>query len=292
MTALAVAAAGITAVLWASSFVIIRAVGDELSPGPMALARVTVAAFVLTPLVIRRAGRPLLPRGRAAQQVAAYGVMWFAGYNLALNAAERRIDAAMAALAVNVAPLLIAFGAGALLREGLPKPVVVGCVVGFGGVAIMSAGAGGSPGNSDAVGLALGLLAAALYAAAVLIQKLILRDMDGLRAIWLGCVVGAIVLLPFAPRLLAEFPTASGGAILGTIYLGAFPTALGFSTWAYALRRVPAGRLSPIGYLVTVMSVLMSWLVLSEVPNLLVLVGGAVSLAGVAISRWRWPTRR
>lgn len=282
---LAAGAAGLTAVLWASSFIVIRVVGAELSPGPMALARVTVAVVVLTPLVLHGGDRPLLPRGRAAVRVAIYGLMWFAGYNLALNAAERQVDAATAALAVNVAPLLIAVGAGAFLGEGFPRPVLVGCAVGFGGVAIMTMGMGGLPQDGAAAGLGLGLLAAALYAAAVLLQKVILRDMSGLRAIWLGCVVGAIALLPFAPQLYAELPAASVRAISGTVYLGVFPTALGFTLWAYALRRVPAGRLSPIGYLVTVLSVLMSWLLLSEVPSLLVLVGGAVSVAGVAISR-------
>ncbi|HEY8718774.1 MAG TPA: DMT family transporter [Pengzhenrongella sp.] len=280
------AAAGVTVVLWASAFVVIRVVGAELSPGPMALARVTVAALALTvPTVLSRRGRPLLPRGRTLIQVFAYAAAWFAGYNVALNAAERHIDAGAAALVVNIAPLLIAVGAVAFLSEQLSRPLLLGCLVAFGGVALMATGAG-SPGHNDSVGLVLGVVAAVLYAGAVLIQKVILRDLDGLHATWLGCLVGAIALLPFAPQLLAELPTVSGRATLGVVYLGVFPTAVAFTTWAYALNRVPAGRLGPIGYLVTVVSVTMSWLVLSEVPTAQVLVGGAVCLAGVAISRW------
>ena len=76
-------------------------------------------------------------------------------------------------------------------------------------------------------------------------------------------------------------------ALLGAAYLGAFPTAVAFTTWAYALRRMPAGRLGPLGYLVTVLSVLMSWVFLSEVPSTLALVGGAVCLVGVVVSRRR-----
>jgi drug/metabolite transporter (DMT)-like permease len=71
------------------------------------------------------------------------------------------------------------------------------------------------------------------------------------------------------------------------VYLGVFPTAVAFTTWAHALRRMPAGRLGPLGYLVTVLSVLMSWAFLSEVPTVAALVGGGICLVGVGVSRWR-----
>lgn len=283
----ALAAAGVTAASWASAFVVIRSVGVELSPGPLALARLAVAAAVLTPIVaLRRGGRPLLPRGRTAWQVTVYGLLWFAGYNVVLNAAERSVDAGTAALLVNVAPLLIAVGSGALLGEGFPRPVLVGCAVGLAGVGVMALGAGARPGGTP-VGLALALLAAVLYAASVLVQKVALREVDGLRATWLGCVVGTVALLPFAPQLAGELPSASRGAVLGAVYLGAVPTALAFTTWAYALSRMPAGRLSPVGYVATVLAMVMSWAFLGEAPTGLVVLGGVLSLAGVAISRRR-----
>ena len=105
----ALVAASVTIVLWASAFVVIRSSGAHLSPGPMALGRVAVAALVLTPFALRGA-RPLLPRGRVLLPVVGYGALWFAGYNVALNAAERHVDAGTAALLVNVAPVLIAVG--------------------------------------------------------------------------------------------------------------------------------------------------------------------------------------
>ena len=46
------------------------------------------------------------------------GVLWFGAYNVALNAAERHVDAGTAALLVNVAPMLIAVLAGVMLKEG------------------------------------------------------------------------------------------------------------------------------------------------------------------------------
>ncbi len=284
---LAVAAAGVTVLLWASAFVVIRVIGTDLGPGPMALGRVAVAALALTPFVVRRRGLRL-PRGRTLALVVVYGVMWFAAYNVALNAAERSIDAGTAALVVNVAPILIAVGAAVLLKEGFSLPLLGGCVVALAGVALMSAGSGSgssSGGDGEPVGLLLALLAAVLYAASVLIQKGLLGRIDALTVTWFGCVVGTVVLLPFAPALVAEAGRAPGSAVLGTVYLGLFPTAVAFTTWAYALTHVPAGRLGVIGYVVTVVAVLLSWALLDEVPTGLVLAGGALCLVGVAVSR-------
>ncbi len=52
------------------------------------------------------------------------GVLWFGAYNVALNAAERRVDAGTASLLVNVAPLFIAILAGRALKEGIGRLLV------------------------------------------------------------------------------------------------------------------------------------------------------------------------
>ena len=282
-----------TVIVWASSFVVIRSIGADFTPGPMALARVAIAAAVLTPVVLARHRSSLVPPRRLLVAVGLYGAMWFAGYNVALNAAERHVDAATAALVVNLAPLLIAVGAGVLLHEGLRPRVLLGSLVGLAGVATMSSALRSDGGGGSAsLGIGLGVLAAVLYAAAVLVQKAHLSGLDGVHVTWLGCVVATVVLLPFGPALAEELPRATGGAVLGVVSLGVFSTALGFTTWAYALRRTSATQLSPVGYLVTVVAVLLSWLLLDEVPSLVVLIGGAVCLVGVALTRWGGPNRK
>lgn len=287
---LAVAAVAATVLLWGSSFVVIRAAGTDLSPGPMALLRMGVATLVMAPVALRAGVLRRMPRGRLLGLLLAYGVLWFAGYQLALNAAEQHVDAGTAALFVNVAPLLIALGAGTLLREGLPRRLLLGAAVGLVGVTVMSLGVSGGgllTGPGAARGVALALLAAVVYATSVLLQKVILQRVDTLSATWLGFVVGTVVLLPFTPSLAAELGTAEPSAVLGVVYLGVFSTALAFSTWGYTLARIPAGRLGMVAYLVTVVSVLLSWLFLGEVPSALTLAGGALALAGVALGRRR-----
>lgn len=276
------AAAGLAVVLWASAFVAIRGIGHALSPAPLALLRLGVAAVTLTVIAgAKRAVHVRLPR-KAFLLIAAYAVLWLAGYTVALNAGERHVDAGTAALLVNLAPLLVAVAAGKFLGEGFSRSLIVGSLVALAGTAIIATGA---TAQRDWAGVLLCLLAAVLYAAGVMIQKVTLRHVDGLTAIWLGCVVATVVLLPWTPQLIDELRVASTGAVLGSVYLGVFPTAIGFTAWAYALRRMNAGRLSAVSYAVPAVSVVLSWLLLSEIPTAYALVGGVLCLTGVAISR-------
>jgi drug/metabolite transporter (DMT)-like permease len=64
-----------------------------------------------------------------------------------------------------------------------------------------------------------------------------------------------------------------------------FPTALAFTTWAYALSRTTAGRMGATTYLVPPLAVLLGWVILGESPPVLALLGGVLCLAGVVLSR-------
>ncbi|WP_202619321.1 DMT family transporter [Ornithinimicrobium cavernae] len=281
---LAVVAVLVTMLLWASTFVVIRVVGEALSPGPLALLRLAVAAAVLTPFALRLGLRR--PRGvRNWALVVAYGALWMGVYTVVVNATEIYLDAGTTAMLVNVAPILVMLWVGLVQRAGFPLPLVLGLLVAFAGVSIIALGDGAAGGSL--VGICLGLVAATLYAAGVLLQKRALACIDALSATWWGFVVGTMVLLPFAPDLVREASVAPATALLGAAYMGVFPSALAFCLWAFALRRIDAAQLTVSSYLVPAFAVGLAWLLISEVPTLPALLGGAVSLVGVAISRLR-----
>ena len=140
---LGIAAVVVTVVLWASAFVGIRAVGPSFSPGSLTLGRLAIAAVVLGLVVLPQLLKTSnLPRGREWWPILAYGVMWFGGYNVALNAAEHLLDAGTAALLINVNPILVAIMAGVILKEGFPRWLIIGSLVAFGGVAVIALGSG------------------------------------------------------------------------------------------------------------------------------------------------------
>ena len=273
-------------VLWASAFIAIRSAAHSFTPGPLALLRLLVGSVLLGAATLR--GRRPLPRGRSLGLVVLYGLAWFGAYNVALNAAERHLDPGTSAMLVNVAPVLIALAAGWLLHEGFPRPLLVGLAVAFAGVIVISVGEGAHGGNATGVGLTLA--AAVLYTVGVVSQKFALRSVPARQATWLGCTIAAVALLPYAPQTVHELGHARTGDILLAVYLGVFPTAVGFLLWAFALSRTTAGTLGSTTLAVPAITVLMSWVLLDQLPTLTAGIGGAVCLIGVLIATAR--TRR
>jgi drug/metabolite transporter (DMT)-like permease len=273
----------VTVLAWASAFVAIRGVGEDLSPGALALGRLLVGTTVLGLLM---AGRGWVsPTRREWGLLAVCGVGWFGVYNVALNAAEQHLDAGTTAMLVNIGPILIAVFAGLLLGEGFPRWLVAGIAVAFAGVLLI--GVATRSAETDLLGVALCVVAAVTYAAGVVAQKPLLRRLPGLQVTFTACATGAVCCLPWAGALVDDLSAAPAGSVAGMVYLGAVPTALAFSTWAYALSRMDAGKLGVTTYLVPPVVILLGWLLLDEVPPGLALVGGAVCLAGVALSRLR-----
>ncbi|MFJ9931878.1 DMT family transporter [Streptomyces virginiae] len=288
---LTVGAVTFTVFAWASAFVSIRSAGAAYSPGALALGRLLAASVVLgVLLLIRRQG---LPPREAWRGILISGVVWFCGYTVALNWGERLVDAGTASLLVNTGPILMALLAARLLGEALPPRLLAGMAVSFVGAVVvglsMSSGDGGS---TSLLGVVLCLLAAVAYATGVIAQKPALSYGTPLQITAYSCMTGAAVCLPFTGRLLDELPRAPVSATLNMVYLGVVPTALAFTTWTYALARMPAGRLGATTYAVPAIVVLLSWALLGEVPAWLTLLGGLLCLAGVAVSRYAPRTPR
>jgi len=173
-----------------------------------------------------------------------------------------------------------------VLGEGFPRPLLAGAAVAFGGAVLIGLGTTRATG-ADVVGVLLCLLAAATYAVGVVSQKPTLRRLPALQVTWTACAVGTLACLPFLPSLIRETGEAGTGAVAGLVYLGLVPTALAFTTWAYTLARMDAGRLGVTTYLVPPIAILAAWPLLGEVPPVPAVVGGLVCLLGVALSRRR-----
>ncbi|MEV6301336.1 DMT family transporter [Actinoplanes sp. NPDC051861] len=284
----AIAAASVTVVLWASAFVGIRAAAPHFHPGSLALGRLLAGSITL--LIFLAISRQGLPPRAAWPGIAISGVIWFGLYMVALNWGEELVDAGTAAMVVNVGPAVMALLAGWLLHEGFPPRLLAGIAVSFAGAAVVGFSMSDG-GQASVLGVLLCLVAAITYAGGVVAQKPALKHASALQATTFGCLIGAIACLPFAGRLVTDVAAAPLSATLNVIYLGVFPTAIAFTTWAYALARTTAGKMGSTTYAVPVVVIVLSWLLLGEVPGLLTLAGGALCLAGVAVSRSR-PLRR
>jgi drug/metabolite transporter (DMT)-like permease len=281
---LALVAGLVTVTLWGSAFVGIRAAGEGLSPGSIALGRLIVSSAILCAVALVR--RESLPVRHDLVPIAVYGVLWLGVYSITLNAAERLVDAGTVAMLINTGPILIAILAGVFLREGFPPRLFLGSAVAFAGCLAIGFATALSA-TLGALGIFLCIVAALAYASAVVVQKIALARASSFQVTWLGVAAGTIACLPFIPTLASEAPRAGFTAIVWTIYLGVFPTAIGFATWSFALSRGSAGRTGSLNYLIPVVAIVLAWMLLGQVPPWLALAGGAVSVVGVYMSRRR-----
>ncbi|MFZ3475519.1 DMT family transporter [Streptomyces sp. 4.24] len=280
----AVVAAGVTVLLWASAFVSIRSAAAHFGPGALAFGRLLTASVALGLVLLVKRVPP--PPKQAWPGILGSGVLWFGLYMVTLNWGEQLVDAGTAAMVVNIGPIVIALLSGWLLKEGFPPMLLAGMAVSFAGAVVV--GLSTSHGGSASLGgVLLCLVAALTYGAGVVLQKPALQYASPLQVTTYGCFIGTAVTLPFAWQLVGQLPRAPMSAVLNMVYLGLFPTALAFTTWSFALSRTTAGRMGATTYAVPAVVVLIAWIALDEIPAGLTLLGGAICLAGVAVSRMR-----
>ena len=282
---LPIAAVATTLVLWASAFVAIRHLGDDFSAGSLALGRNTVGAVALLALALPRFRRP--GPGQWWRLVV-IGLLWYAVYNVALNEGEQHVDAGTASLVLQSAPVMVALLAAVFLGERFTATKAVGLALAIVGVGLIStSGSGSGDPGSDLLGVLLCALAALVYAVSLIVQKPLMATLPAIEVTAVACAVGAAACLPWAGRLVEETAAAPTSSVLWMVYLGLFPTAIGFTCYAYALNHMPASNLAVTTYLIPVITIVMAWLLLDETPASLAYVGGIVTLVGVSIARRR-----
>jgi len=277
------AAALVSICLWSSAFIGIRVATRSISPGALALGRLLIGSILLGILLLRRGAVHITRRDLGLLFIA--GLLWFGLYNVALNTAERVVDAGTAAMVINIAPLIVMALAAIFLRERLSSGLLLGGAIAFIGVVVI--GLATTSGNAPLWGVLLCVIATAASAAGLVAQKPVLSRLSALQVTWTCCVIGALCCMPYAPALLRDVRVAAPGDLAWMGYLGVFPTSVAFTTWAYALARGTASRLAATAYLVPPITIGMSWLILGEVPRLAAVFGGALCLAGVIFARRR-----
>lgn len=274
---------GLTIFFWASAFAGIRAGLEFYSPGHLVLVRMLVASAALAVYAVLV--RMKLPELRDLPAILLCGFLAFAVYHVALSYGEMTVAAGPASLLVNTAPIFTALLATAFLGERLRKIGWVGFAVSFFGAALIGLGEG--DGFSIAPGAFIILIAAVSVSFYLVIQKPYLQKYGALNFTSYAVWAGTLFTLVFVPGLAGEVGAAPLDATLALVYLGIFPTAIAYVTYASTFTRLSASRGVSFLYLVGPMAFLIAWIWLGEVPSLLSFVGGGIVLTGVIIVNTR-----
>jgi drug/metabolite transporter (DMT)-like permease len=271
--------AACTVVCWASAFVAIRIAVRSFSPQEIAFLRFLSAGTALGVLAL--ATRMPLPRVRDLPRFAALGLVGHALYNLALAQGQAHVPAATAGFIIASAPIWMVLIAASRGAEALSAAGIGGMVLSFAGVGVIAVGRGSTL-ALDRSALVL-VVAAAMQAVYSMAQRPLLRRYSALQVSTFAVLAALLWLAPFAPGALAHAVRSPWRHTASALFLGVVPTAIGYSTWSAAMKRLRPSAAGSFLYLVPAVVVVLAWAVLAEIPSALSVAGGGLVVAGVVV---------
>ena len=271
--------AWLTIVLWAGAYVFTRVALRHFSPLPLAFLRCAAASLALVVLLLVR-GEPLPPL-RDYPRFLASGAMGFGLYFFLFNTGAASLSAAGSCLVISVSPLLTAFMGRGLFGEKLPPLAWGAMLLEFSGLIIMTLWAGPLSINR---GIFWVLAAAAAISIYNIMQRAYARSYSPLQITAFSFVVGTVLLSFSLPEAWAELKSAPGSQMAAVIFLGLGPGAAAYLAWAKALSLAgQAGAVANYMFLTPLLSFLMGYLLIAEMPDGGTLLGGLVILGGLAL---------
>jgi len=269
-------------IVYATSPVVTRLVLDDVPPITLALLRLVLGAAVLVPF---GRGARATPTGQGAR-VFWMGALGFAAAFALSHWGIARSSATNAALLIVVEPLTLVILGPLLLGERLTPREAAGAAVAVAGAGLVVLN--GVPGVTLDVlprwrGDILLVLSGVAYASYSLLGRTVLTDTNTAAITARSIVWGAVVMAPLAALEwgAGARPSATGSALLGTLYLALVITAGAYLVWNWALARVEAARAAPFLTVQPVVGALLGAIVLGEPVTRFTAIGGALVVVGL-----------
>jgi drug/metabolite transporter (DMT)-like permease len=274
-----VLALGVVSVAFAAIFI-------RLAEAPSivtAAYRLCIAALVITPFAITRAGKELRQLNRNQILLAICSGAFLALHFALWITSLKYTSVTSSVVLVAISPIFVAVASYLLFKEKINGRVITGiavCVIGTVVIGLTGWQSGGTSLKGDILAF-LGAMAVTGY---LLIGRKLRQKMGLLSYIFLTYTTAAVILLAAALIMGESLVGYSRKTYLMFVLLALVPQLIGHSSLNWALRFVSATMVTiavlgePVG------ASILSIFILKEVPSIYEIIGGVLILGGIALS--------
>ena len=280
-----VAAIVLLVVAWGSTFAAVKVGLDSVPPVLFGGLRSILGGAVMVLLAWWRSGPPRLSETWRAYVVLTLlnVVLFFTLQTLAIL----ELPSGLAAVLIYLQPVLTGVLAAPLLGERLTALKVLGLLVGFAGIVVVSAGA--LEGHVSVLGVGYAVSGALVWSLGTIAFKRYADQVDVWWAVALPFLVGGVVMTVAGGAVEGFTVDWSVEFVLAFVYASLVGTAMSWSLWFGLVGAGEAGRAASYIFFVPLVSLVIGALLLHESLGLSLLLGAALVILGVYLVNRRSP---
>lgn len=269
--------------MWGIGNVYTRVALQSFSPSSVGFLRYLIAAAMLLALVIFKRISP--PKLKDAWLFVLSGFTGFAFYMFSYNMGYVTVTAATGSVISATIPPITAVLARAFLDEKLQPVQWAAIAIQFFGIIIIALSSGKMSLGTGVMWLLASAVSLAVYN---LIQRKLTVRYCAMQSSVYSIFCGWAMMLIFSPKAFSELSQAKPRPIFAVVFLGVFASAVAFLCWTKAFSLAEkASQVSNFMFFTPLISTSFEILLLKEVPNPSVLLGGSVILLGAGIFKMK-----
>lgn len=272
-----------TIILWGSAFPMIKIALNDFSAESLSAFRLILATIILLPFVIIK--KLTTPELRDIPVIFILGFCGFVIYHTALNFGETLISAGISGILVSTTPIFSSALAYIFLKEHFSKWNWLSSLVAFIGISIISISKDDYT-TINVLGVLIILLASFSESLYFTFQKKYIEKYGFIAFTLYTIMASSPFMLIFIPEIINDIHGATFTSIVSVLYLAIFPTIIPYVLLAYIVKSVGVSDATMSLYLTPIVSLLLSYLFLDELPTTLAIIGGIITLLGVSLSNF------
>jgi drug/metabolite transporter (DMT)-like permease len=269
------------AAIWGASFLFMRVAAPEFGPFALIGLRCGIAVLCLLPLVLLREGKAELLRH--IRELSVVGIVNAVIPFTLLAYAALSLTAGFTALLNATTPLWAAVVGLFWLNAKLKRLQLLGLALGVIGMVVLTWGKVDFKPGGSGLAIVAGLIATLAYGFSTHFTKKKLSAVSPMGVAAGSQTAGALIVLPFAVAFWPEtMPSAK--AWIAAILLAVLATAFALTLYFRLIARLGGQKASTVTFLIPVFAVAWGAVFLNEAVTVPMALGGAIVLAGTALT--------